>query len=403
MVGQYSLGVSICAPVFVLAGLNLRFVQATDAGNEYSFNHYWGLRLITSFLAILTVSLIVIFMGYRLELAVIVLLLGVFKSLEALSDTIYGFLQRREQMDFIGISLIVKSLLSVFLLIISLSFSKNLFWAVSSLVAASALTLIWYDSFRCGRILADPVPARRSFIDIARALRPYWGKPEQLKLVRISLPLGLVGMLLTLTFNIPRYFIEHHWGAKPLGIYSAMFQLLLAGSIVMMAIGQSLQPRLAIYYAGGQLGAFRHILVKAAAFAGLLGGLGFLFAILWGKQLLTVFYSSEYARHAHCFQMVMMASIFYYIATILLFGLSAMRAFKKLLLPFSASVIIAALSSWHLIPRFGIEGAALSLFIINVFNSLSLLLLLASLLSKASCKVEFSQENGKWNTLSRSF
>src|SRR5262245_13252375 len=35
MVGEFSLGLAICAPIFMLSNLNLRGVQATDARGEY--------------------------------------------------------------------------------------------------------------------------------------------------------------------------------------------------------------------------------------------------------------------------------------------------------------------------------------------------------------------------------
>jgi O-antigen/teichoic acid export membrane protein len=394
MVGHYALGISICTPVFVLASLNMRFVQATDAHHLFSFSHYWGLRLITSSLALLIVLLIVMTLGYQLELAGVILMLGIFKLLEGLSDTIYGFLQRNEQMNFIGISLVIKSGLALLALVITLSFGRQLFWGVSSLVLASALTLIWYDCFRCRQLLASAhrLPVRRGFLDLVRTFRPAWEKTVTHRLVRISLPLGLVGMLVALTFNIPRYFIQHYWGAKVLGLYSAMFQLMLAGSVVTMALGQALQPRLAIYFACRKIDAFCRTLAQAAGIAGLLGGVGLLFSLLFGKHLLTVFYNFEYARHASSFQWIMMAAIFYYIATILMFAVTAMRAFKNLLFPYTASVLLAGLSSWCLIPKFGIIGAAWSLCIINVFNGGSLTLTVALLLSKSFAEAIPSKE-----------
>src|SRR5262245_39938900 len=45
MVGKFSLGLAICAPVFLFCNLNLRGVQATDTNGEYTFSNYLSLRL----------------------------------------------------------------------------------------------------------------------------------------------------------------------------------------------------------------------------------------------------------------------------------------------------------------------------------------------------------------------
>ncbi|MBW1991353.1 MAG: oligosaccharide flippase family protein [Deltaproteobacteria bacterium] len=387
MVGHYALGVSICAPIFMFAGLNLRLVQATDVNHDYTFNHYLGLRLITSSLALAAVFLIVALLGYRFLLGAVILLVGIFKLLEALSETIYGFLQRIEQMDFIGISLTLKSLLSLLAFAAALALTHRLVWAVLGLAAASALTFICYDTHRCRRMMAAAVPAPAGYrvgASWVKTLRPAWEWAVQLQLVKLSLPLGVAGMLIALTFNIPRYFIKYYLGAAELGIYSAMFQLMLAGSILMMAVGQTIQPRLARYYACRDLGAFCRLLFRGATVAALAGLAGWLFSLLWGKPILTIFYHQEYARHTACLQWVMASSIFYYLATILIFGVTAMRSFKNLLLPFAASAAAAGLSSWLLIPAFGLMGAAWALCIINLSNTVFLGLLIVFLFRQAA-------------------
>src|SRR4029079_4222728 len=46
IVGQYSLGLAITAPIFLLTGLQLNAIQATDAASEFSFSNYFTLRVL---------------------------------------------------------------------------------------------------------------------------------------------------------------------------------------------------------------------------------------------------------------------------------------------------------------------------------------------------------------------
>jgi hypothetical protein len=55
MVGQFALGLAVTAPIILFANLQLRSVQATDARQEFQFGHYFGLRLVTTGLALFSV------------------------------------------------------------------------------------------------------------------------------------------------------------------------------------------------------------------------------------------------------------------------------------------------------------------------------------------------------------
>lgn len=51
IVGQYSLGLAVTAPIFMLSHLHLRSVLIVDSSGKYSFGDFLGLRLITTALA----------------------------------------------------------------------------------------------------------------------------------------------------------------------------------------------------------------------------------------------------------------------------------------------------------------------------------------------------------------
>ena len=94
MLGQFALGLTIGAPVMMLANLQLRAVQATDARDEYRFGDYLGLRLLTTVLAFTTIAAIALLARYRWQTALVVILVGAAKSVENLSDVFYGLFQK---------------------------------------------------------------------------------------------------------------------------------------------------------------------------------------------------------------------------------------------------------------------------------------------------------------------
>ncbi len=106
-VGQFALALAICAPVIMFANLQLRSVQATDARHEYAFADYLGLRLMTTVAAYVVIIGIVMLSGYQQETALAILLIGLSKYFEAVSDVIFGLLQQQERMDRIAKSLMI--------------------------------------------------------------------------------------------------------------------------------------------------------------------------------------------------------------------------------------------------------------------------------------------------------
>ena len=100
-VGQFALGLAVCAPVVMLTNLQLRAVQATDARGEYEFADYLGLRLLMTGLALAVIAGVAL-VAYSSVTTLVILAVGLAKSFEALSDVLYGLLQQRERMDRIA-------------------------------------------------------------------------------------------------------------------------------------------------------------------------------------------------------------------------------------------------------------------------------------------------------------
>src|SRR5690625_4892630 len=64
MVGLYSIGLAITAPIIMLTNLQLRQVQATDTTDEYIFNDYFGLRITTGIFATIITFFITFISNY---------------------------------------------------------------------------------------------------------------------------------------------------------------------------------------------------------------------------------------------------------------------------------------------------------------------------------------------------
>ncbi len=182
-------------------------------------------------------------------------------------------------------------------------------------------------------------------------------------LVWLALPLGFVALLLSLNTNIPRYAIENTIGKDKLGIFAALSYVMLAGNIVISALGQSASPRLAQLYAKNDTRAYRNLLLKLLGIGLLIGAAGVLISLIAGRELITLVYSTEYAAYINVFIVLMLAAGFNYCASFMGYGITAARYFRVQMPMFISIVGITALLSLALIPPMGLMGAAFAILI----------------------------------------
>jgi O-antigen/teichoic acid export membrane protein len=367
MVGQFALGLAIVTPVIMLTNLQLRNVQATDAKREYLFGDYLGLRLVTTALALMIIVGIVLVASYRLEIALVILAVGIVKSLEAVSNVFYGLLQQHERMDRIARSMMLKGPLSLAALCVGVYLTGSVLWGVVGMILARASVLMSYDIHSGAlmmRQMSQPVGLTHDADDQRTMLHPRWEARTLTRLAWLALPLGVVMALISLKTNIPRYFIEGYLGEHGLGIFAAIAYLQQAGTTLVGALGQSAMPRLAKHYAMGKGKAFRVLLLKLAGIGALLGGAGVLLAAVGGREILTLLYSPEYAER-DLFVWLMVGAGISYIAAFMGYGMMATRYFLVQVPLFVFVTGTAALACLWLIPANGLRGAAMALIVAN--------------------------------------
>ncbi len=348
MVGQFTLGLAVTAPLIMFAELQLRLVQATDAKRQYIFADYLGLRLLGIGLAIITIALIAFSVGYRLETSVVILLVGLAKGIESISNVFHGLIQQHERMDRIAISLMIKGPLSLLLLAVGVHIFGNLVLGVAGLVLAWAVVLVGFD-IRNGASFLKQIP------------KPRWHWKTLKMLVWLTLPLGLVRLLISLNLNIPRYLIEQYLGERELGIFSAIAYLMMVGNIILNALGESASPKLAQYYAVGDFINFRKLLLKLEGLAAFIGVGSILVAVFAGKEILTLLYQPEYAKHQDLFVWLMIAAAINYMSYFLRYGMTAARYFRVQMFLFFAVASTSAVVCLWLLPKLGLIGAAIGL------------------------------------------
>jgi len=342
----------------LLCGLALRVVQANDVQRRRAFRTYLGLRLLTTAVALLGIGLIVVIAGYGRALSGVVLLVGIAKAAEAISEVFWAQLQQQEQMAPIGTSMILKGVLSVAAVGAVLGTLGNLTIATLAFAATWIAALLVYD-----------LPVGRRMIP--QTLRPSFQCAALLDLARLAFPLGIVLMLSSLALNVPRYFLVHHHDEHALGMFSAISNLMLVGMTLMTALGQAAAPRLARHFANQDRAGVIHLVVKLLGVSVALGICGIVLAVVAGRFILTIVYTLEYAAAVDVLVLAMIAALASYVSNVFAAVAIAAGEFRIPVPLQCVNLLTTTIIAWLAIPSHGMVGAAWALVGSNVVTALA--------------------------------
>jgi O-antigen/teichoic acid export membrane protein len=365
IVGQYVLAVAVTTPITVFFMLHLRAVQATDTRRDYQFGHYLALRLSAMGLALVVVIGVCLTSGYRGDTFLVIAAVAVSAVCDSMSDIVYGLLQQRERLDRIGQSMMLRGASSVILLAATIAITGRVFYGILAVACGRLVVLALFDLRSARNELARGVNSSRSGKGLPSfappSIKPRWEPRRILSLARVALPLGVVMMLVVLSTNIPRYFVESYLDQSALGIFGAIGYLSVAGTMAVGALGDSVTPRLARDYAQGRRREFGIYVLRLAGLGALLGAAGVLVSLLAGRPLLGLLYGPAYAERSDILILTMMAAGVGYVASFSGYAVTAARYFKAQLPLFAAVVLVTAVGCWWLVPTWGLRGAAVAL------------------------------------------
>jgi O-antigen/teichoic acid export membrane protein len=351
IVGQFSLGLAIAAPVLMFTNLQLRAVQATDSGRHYSFGEYLRLRTTLTLLGLAMIAGIAVFGHYERQTAAVILVVALAKGIETLSDIHYGLFQLNDRLDQTGKSMMLRGMLALAALSTGLYLTRSVLWGCCLLVSVWLATLLFFD-MKHGRRFAAVHPR---FARGAEA-RPW-------DLMRIALPLGIATTMAALNLNMPRYFIHARLGERQLGIYSALAYTTVAMVLVTDSLAHCAIPRLSRLYSGGEMTEFRSLLFRLVAAGGLLGAGGLIVVQLAGKRLITLMYGTEYAAHFQVFLVLILAAAIYCVASMFTIAITSARYFRIQVPLYTLVVGSNALACARWVPSSGLAGGATAMLV----------------------------------------
>lgn len=367
--GKFAYAIAIVEPVVQITGLNLRALHATDSKIETAFPDVFGLRILTSIAALILICSIATVVSSSPSTKIVIILVGISRILESLSDILYASLQRREIMAGIGCSRLIRGTLTIPLLLAAIMLTGSLIAGIGALIAARALTLCAYDLPHVKRVAALDTPDTGSSKPAAE-FTPQFDRLRLTRLLSLTLPLGITFFVIGLNINIPRYVLNSMGGEAALGVFAALAYVQTAVRQFAEALGQAAMPRMARFYGAGDLSAYKALLGKLLLIGSIIGLGCIAVAMLLGSELLTIMYNKTYGAQQSAFVVIMIGGLFLLTSTFMNNAITAARAFR-IQIPFlAAATVVVSVTAGFLISRLGVDGAAWTLVILGIFQVL---------------------------------
>jgi len=351
IVGLFTLGLAVSAPVFMFTTLQLRAVQATDVSGETEFANYFTLRLLATLCGLMVIATYLLFAGASSAERTVLLLVAISKCIECMSDVTAGLLQRKEQLRRVAISQMIRGLGSVLAFSLTFAHFRNLALAIAAMSSVWLAVVLLYD-----------IPNVRILIGRNERLLRF-DRCALRRLALLGLPLGWVATFGSLNVNIPRYFLQHYLGLADQGIYASLAYLVLVINLVVGALSVSVTTRLARLFADLNVKKFILLLTKLSALGVMIAVAGVPLTFLVGRSLLTLLYRREYGDHVGLLALFIGIAGLNTIGSFLFCGVTAARSFHAQVPIHFATMLIGVAGAALLVPRWGLIGAGMSLLL----------------------------------------
>ena len=365
LVGQFTLATGLVLPVYAFLNLQLRVVYITGRYGAYPFGHYLSLRLLTILFSLFCCGIGALFLRDLDGLFLVVMVYSLLKGVQAVADIFYAPLQKNERINLMSLSMIAKSIGSFFMVILTMAISGKLLLAIFSMLAWEGLFTFIVDRRFAGLYSTVQLIAQKNII---------------IKLFKESFPVGVATGLTMLNGSVPRFIVEHYRSVQEAGYFGAIQYFFVASSMVIVATNTAAIPRLARFYREQRKKRFYHLVFRLIGVGLFVVFFVVLFFSFFGKLVLEVFYTHEYAAYAKELQVIAVAISLQIPCGVIAGSILSLGKYWHLVFALVAAVATSIIFGMILVRNSGVAGAAYAM----VFSSAIQLLLISFFLFHSS-------------------
>jgi len=350
ILGMYSFNLAVITPINMFFSFQLKAQYASDARNQFSGSEYFSQRFSLGVLASI-ISLVVLAARGDYLLFVMGFFLVFQQLFDSFSDLIYGYYIKNNYVDILGRSLIFKSLLITIGSFVAIKmFSLGVYFPIA-LFSASLVVLVFYDRrMSSGIINVD------------------FNKLYNRDLIKKVFPLGVVMGLISLKSNFQKYLIESFLGYEQLAVFAVLTYFLVLGSLLYKAVVDGFFPYFVKYYNDGNIKKFWMLCYRFSIVVIFVSVIFMALSTFAGKDVLSFFYSKDYAMYQDVLISISYASLPIYLNAVLGSCLTSMQKYRIQTYGVAVDLIFGIIFGFYFVPLYGIIGAVYAMLVGAIFR-----------------------------------
>ena len=364
----FSIAYALGQQFFVLGYFQIRNMQSTDIQEKYSFRSYHNTRIVTIIMMIIASVGYVFIQGYDFYKSAIILLLVLYRAIDAYSDVFQGYFQQKNRSDLAGKVPFYRSWIFIIVFGFSLLLTKSLM--ISSIVICLINLLL--------TVILD---YRISIRNFNTSFSPSLVKDLSsiFSILREAFPLFLNGFLITYVYNeakidIDLLLTQGHFSNGIQRDFNVLFMPVFVLSLLFFIL-RPLTTQLSIYWYEQKYELFfkqiRLLFVVMTALGVIIIGLGYLI----GTEILGLVYGTSLVEYKVPFAILLAGGILNVLALVIDIVMTIFRKQAYLVIAYIATFIVAKFITIPFVKGEGILGASLSFFIsMIIFFSTSIII-----------------------------
>jgi O-antigen/teichoic acid export membrane protein len=371
-VGVFSLGFASANLFLNMGRFGMRNYQVSDADERFAFPTYLRSRIVTVIAMMICAAAYTGIAGmvlqYSNEKMLAIVLLCLLKAEDAFEDVYHGNYQQHMRLDVAGTLLSVRLLLSIVVFALAFFTTRQLNLSLTLSIAVCALFIIW------------EIKLVRSQLDLPkdnRGLTTDDGSMRATKsLIKDCFPLFIAAFVAFYTVNVPKYAIDAFQGDEVQAIFGYLFMPVFMVNLLASSIFQPQVSQLSKLWTEGKTALFSRGIKRQVVVTIALGVMCMSGAWLIGVPVLDILYKAHLEEYKSLLVLLMAGGCFYALAILAVIGLTIIRAQQNVGKLYIVLSVVATISSWTLVPEYGLTGASLSYTMTMGVQAISFLVIL---------------------------
>lgn len=346
--GNFTLAFSIAQLMVTIGYFEVRPYQVTDNTNKYSQNEYYTFKIITCLVMMVFSIGYVLIGGYSVEKAELILLICVYKMLDAFEDFFVALYQKNQKLDVGARKSSIRMLISMIIFSVSLIAFKNINIAlILAIVVSTVLIIKWFilDEKNNNKI---KLVINKNIIGIFTA----------------CLPLFIGSYMSLYVGNAPKYAIDKYMEPKYQTYYGILYMPSFVINLFCGFVFKPMLDELADNYQNNRKKYYKTI-AKVLYILGIISLVTILGGYLVGTQILGLVYNVDLSEYKKELSIILLGGAISAIGVIVYYMITIMRCQKWMIVSYIVTALMAYLLAPILVKTYGIRGASIGFLLFN--------------------------------------